>query len=127
MKQSINILLSISFFIVVLLFVESEIVTAADKPVCIRFSSDSTNVKLKLHKNSIVSCSLPFRFCNFEYGKEYDIVLWSDRYERREGRFAASSGGEISICGNKIRLDEIENGIHFQPLLLREQLLHQHF
>ncbi|MCD6380419.1 hypothetical protein J7M07_08265, partial [bacterium] len=59
-------------------------------------------VKLKLHKNSIVSCTLPFRFCDFEYGKKYDIVLWSDRYERREGRFAARSGDEISICGKKM-------------------------
>jgi hypothetical protein len=110
MKQSINILLSINFFIIVLLFAESDIVIASDKPVCIRFSSDSTNVKLKLRKNSIVSCNLPFRFCDFEYGKKYDIVLSSDRYERRGGRFSAGPGGEISICGNKMETC-LKNGI----------------
>lgn len=110
MNRSIRMLVFVSFFIAVLSCVETEAAIAAGKSDCIHFSSDSAKVKLKLYKNSIVASNLPFRLCEFEYGKEYGALLWGDKYEKREGRLTVNSNGEIFIWGNR-SITCLKNGL----------------
>ncbi len=101
MTRLIRILTCACFFIAVLPGVETGGAIAAGKSDCILFSSDSAKVKLQLYKNSTVTCNLPFRFCDFEYNKEYGVFLWGDKYENREGRLKVNSDGKIFIWGDR--------------------------